>query len=185
MWSLSDEALLAGMGSGDPEAAAAFVRRYQSRVYGLAITILGDCTSAEEAAQETFLKVWRNAGAYDARRGHVSTWILSIARNTAVDVARLKRADPLDPEALIALVERDDQHDSEGPLDARLELHRLKGAIRVLPTEQKVALMHAAFLGRTAREISELEHVPIGTVKTRIRAALHKLRSALEVSDDA
>ena len=184
MWSLSDEALLAGMGSGDPEAAAAFVRRYQSRVYGLALTILGDRAAAEEAAQEAFLKVWRHSAAYDARRGHVSTWILVIARNTALDVARLKRADPLDPQALIALTERGDQDASNDPLDARLELHRLKGAIRDLPHEQKVALMHAAFLGRTAREISELEHVPIGTVKTRIRTALQKLRSALEVNDD-
>lgn len=183
MWSLSDEALLAGMGSGDPEAAAAFVRRFQSRIYGLAFTILGDRAAAEEAAQEALLKVWRHAGAYDARRGHVSTWILVIARNTALDVARLKRADPLDPHALIAIAEGG-QHDSTDPLDTRLELHRLKGAIRDLPTEQKVALMHAAFMGRTAREISEFENVPIGTVKTRIRTALHKLRSALEVNDD-
>ena len=184
MWSLSDEALLAGMGSGDPEAAAAFVRRYQSRVYGLAFTVLGDRATAEEAAQETFLKVWRHAGAYDARRGHVSTWVLSIARNTAVDAARLKRADPLDPEALIALTERDDQRDSDDPFTASVELDRLKGAMRGLPQEQKVALMHASFFGRTAREISELEDIPLGTVKTRIRAALHKLRAALEVNDD-
>lgn len=184
MWSLSDETLLAGMGSGDPEAAAAFVRRYQSRIYGLAFTILGDRAAAEEAAQEALLKVWRHAGAYDARRGHVSTWVLSIARNTAVDVARLKRADPLDPQALIALEERGEPRDSHDPLDARLDLHRLKGAILKLPTEQRVALMHAAFLGRTAREISESEKIPIGTVKTRIRTALHKLRSALEVNDD-
>ena len=184
MWSLSDEALLAGMGSGDPEAAAAFVRRYQSRIYGLAFTILGDRASAEEAAQETFLKVWRHAEAYDPRRGHVSTWILSIARNTAVDVARLKRADPLDPQALIALAERGEPQDSNDPVDARLDLHRLKGALLELPSEQRVALMHAVFFGRTAREISESERIPIGTVKTRIRTALHKLRSALEVNDD-
>lgn len=184
MWSLSDEALLAGMGSGDPEAAAAFVRRYQSRIYGLAFTILGDRAAAEEAAQEVFLKVWRHAEAYDARRGPVSTWILSIARNTAVDVARLKRPDPLDPQTLTALAERGETRDSYDALDARLDLLRLKGAVLKLPAEQRVALMHAAFFGRTAREISESENIPIGTAKTRIRTALHKLRSALEVNDD-
>ncbi len=183
MWSLSDEALLAGLRSGDPEAAAAFVRRYQSRIFGLALTILGDRALAEEAAQETFLKVWTHADAYDVRRGHVSTCVLSITRNTAIDATRLKRADPLDPLALIALVEQDDDRDTD-PITAGLELDRIKDAIRALPQEQKVALMQAAFYGRTAREISEIEDVPIGTVKTRIRTALIKVRAALEVNDD-
>lgn len=185
MWSLSDEALLAGLRSGDAEAATAFVRRYQSRVYGLAFTILGDRATAEEAAQETFLKVWKHADAFDVRRGHVSTWILSITRNTAVDAARLKRADPTDPLALIAMVEREDQRDTNDPFIAGLELERIKSAIRELPEDQKVALIHAAFFGRTAREIAELEDIPVGTVKTRVRTALIKLRAALEVNDDA
>ena len=184
MWSLSDEALLAGLRSGDPEAAAAFVRRYQSRIFGLALTILGDRALAEEAAQETFIKVWRHADAYDVRRGQVSTWVLSITRNTAVDAARMKRADPLDPLALIALCEQDDR-DTSDPVTAGLELDRIKDAIRELPQKQKLALIQAAFYGRTAREIAELENVPIGTVKTRIRTALIKVRAALEVNDDA
>lgn len=184
MWSLSDEALLAGMRSGDPEAAAGFVRRYQSRVYGLVYTVLGNRAVAEEAAQETFLKAWRNADAYDPRRGRVSTWLLSIARNTAVDVARLKRAEPLDPHELVLLCERDDDSDPDDPFIAVVELHRLRGAIRDLPEEQKVALLQAAIYGRTAREISELQGVPLGTIKTRIRSAMLKLRSTLEVPDE-
>ena len=184
MWSLSDEALLAGMRSGDPEAAAGFVRRYQARVFGLAVTILGDRALAEEAAQETFLKAWRHAGAYDARRGQVSTWLLSIARNTAVDVTRLKRADPLDPQELAALCERQSEDDSDEHLTTMAELPHLREALRELPQEQKVALIEAAFYGRTAREISEREGAPIGTIKTRIRTALMKLRAALEVNDE-
>ena len=180
MWSISDEALLAGMGSGDPEAAAGFVRRYQARVYGLALMILGDRASAQEVSQETFLKAWRHAHAFDARRGQVSTWLLTITRNAAIDVARTRRADPLDPETLLALSERRDD-ESDDLFVTTSEIHRLREAIRELPMEQKVALIHAAFYGRTAREISELERIPLGTVKTRIRTAMLKLRAAFEV----
>ena len=183
MWSLSDEALLAGLRSGDPEAAAGFVRRYQARVFGLALTIVGERALAEEVAQETFLKVWKHAGAYDARKGQVSTWLLAITRNSAVDAARMKRASPMDPNELLVLCERDDGRDPDDPMVTIAELDRVRNALRSLPHEQKLALVQASFFGRTAREISEAEGVPIGTVKTRIRSALIKLRSMLEVND--
>src|SRR5262249_51521378 len=96
MWSVSDEALLAGLASGESDAAVAFIRRFQRRVYGLAMTILIDSAAAEDAAQETFARAWRHAGAYDPRRGPVATWLLTIARNLAIDSLRLRRADPVD-----------------------------------------------------------------------------------------
>ncbi|MGH2729240.1 MAG: RNA polymerase sigma factor [Actinomycetota bacterium] len=182
MRSVSDEALLAGMSSGDPEASAGFVRRYQARVFGLALAILGDPAAAEEVAQETFLRAWQHADSFDPRRGRVATWLLTIARNLAVDAIRLRRAEPLDPLTLVALCEQQagNEHDDE-LLIAADESHRLRRALVDLPEEQKVALVQAAFFGRTAREISELERVPLGTVKTRIRTAVLKLRSALGV----
>lgn len=183
MWSLSDEALLAGLRSGDPEAAAGFVRRYQARVFGLALTIVGDPAVAQEVAQEAFLKAWKHGATYDPRRGQVSTWLLAITRNTAVDAARMKRATPLDPRELLVLCEREDSGEPDDPLVAAAELERVRDALRTLPYEQKLALIQAAFYGRTAREISEEEGVPIGTVKTRIRTALMKLRKVLEVRD--
>lgn len=182
MWPLSDEALLAGMSSGDPDAAAAFVRRYQARVFGLAFSILGDRAAAEEVAQETFLRAWRHGASYDARRGRVSTWLLTIARNLAVDARRLRRAQPLDPRTLIALCERADGDDADDPHVAADETRRLRAALSELPLEQKTALVQAAFYGRTAREIGEAEGVPLGTVKTRIRTAMLKLQ-ALKDSD--
>src|SRR5215475_13728241 len=106
---LSDEALLAGFATGDPNTAAAFVRRFQGRVYGLALTIVRQPVIAEEVAQETFARVFRHAGAYDARRGRVSTWLLSIARNLAIDVTRMKRFDPVDPDILAAELSIDSQ----------------------------------------------------------------------------
>ena len=184
MWTLSDESLLEGLASGHPEAAAAFVRRFQSRVFGLALTIVGDREAAEDVAQETFVRAWRHAAAYDARRARVATWLLAIARNVAIDVIRLKRADPVDPSTIAALplvaVE-------EGPDERAMDIYdvgRLATVMRELPEEQRRALLLASFRGLTAQEISEAEGIPLGTAKTRIRTAMLKVRAALEVSGE-
>lgn len=179
MWSLSDESLLAGMASGDREAATSFIRRHQARVFGLALAILSDRGAAEEVAQEAFLRAWRHGAGFDPRRGQVSTWLLTITRNLAIDVLRMRRSEPFDPEALMALLDAGSEG-SVDPLVAADESQRLRRALGDLPRDQRVAVVQAAFLGRTAREISEIEGVPIGTVKTRIRSALLKLRAALE-----
>jgi len=184
MWSVSDEALLAGLASNDPEAAAAFVRRFQARVFGLAYTIVGDPASAEEIAQETLLRAWRHAGAYDRRRGRVETWLLSIARNLAIDHLRLRRGEPVDPDSLAtkqALFMRAPE-DPGG--DQRQELASLREALAELPAEQRRALLMAALWGFTAHEISEMEGAPLGTTKSRIRSALLKLRGAHGVADE-
>jgi RNA polymerase sigma factor (sigma-70 family) len=181
----SDEALLAGFATGDPRSAAAFVRRFQGRVYGLALTIVRQPAIAEEVAQETFARVWRHAGAYDARRGRVSTWLLSITRNLAIDVTRMRRTDPVDPDVLAAELSIEDQSPGADEMGlAPDERAQLRGAIGELPEDQRRALVLAAYMGRTAREISDLDDVPLGTVKTRIRTAMLKLRSRLEVEDD-
>ena len=105
MWPLSDEALVAGFAAGDRDAATAFVRRYQARVFGLAVTMVGDPAVAEEIAQEAFTRAWRHADSYDARRGRVVTWLLTITRNLAIDHLRAHRAEPIEP----ALVQRAEQ----------------------------------------------------------------------------
>ena len=179
----SDEALLAGFATGDPGTAAAFVRRFQGRVYGLALTIVRQPPIAEEVAQETFARVFRHAGNYDARKGRVSTWLLSIARNLAIDVTRMKRLDPVDPEVIaaeVSLTSHEPPADEMGMQPD--ERDQLRSAITELPDDQKRALVLAAYMGRTAREISDLDDVPLGTVKTRIRTAMLKLREELEVS---
>jgi RNA polymerase sigma-70 factor (ECF subfamily) len=182
---LSDEALLAGFATGDPGSAAAFVRRYQNRVYGLALTIVRQPAIAEEVAQETFARVWRHAGAYDARKGRVATWLLSITRNLAIDVTRMRRLDSVDPEVLAAELSIDTHAPPADEMDLPPdERAQLRDAISELPEDQRRALVLTAYLGRTAREISDMEDVPLGTVKTRIRTAMLKLRSQLEVADD-
>ncbi|HEY6637882.1 MAG TPA: sigma-70 family RNA polymerase sigma factor [Solirubrobacterales bacterium] len=180
----SDEALLAGFATGDPGTAAAFVRRFQGRVYGLALTIVRQPAIAEEVAQETFARVFRHAGNYDARRGRVSTWMLSIARNLAIDVTRMRRLDPVDPDVIAAEVSLASQEPAVDERDLQPdERDQLRSAITELPDDQRRALVLAAYMGRTAREISDLDDVPLGTVKTRIRTAMLKLRDQLEVGE--
>lgn len=180
--SVSDEALVAGMASSDREAAAAFVRRYQRRVFGLAFAILGDRDGASDVAQEAFVRVWRHAAVFDARRGNVSTWLLTITRNLAVDAVRVRRAVPVDPVVLATMNVPAGEPLPGGDVVLPAELQRLRAAMGKLPAEQRRALLLAAY-GLSAREIGERDGVPLGTVKTRIRTALGRLRSSLEVRD--
>jgi RNA polymerase sigma-70 factor (ECF subfamily) len=186
MWSVSsDEALLAGFGDGDSRTAAAFVRRFQARVHGLVITIVRDPVLAEDVAQVVFVRAWRYAASYDARRGSVCTWLLTIARNSAIDALRLRGAEPADPEAVIAELDlsqaRGDGEDSSAALG---EPERLREALFRLPMEQRRALVLSVYLGRTAQEISDLDRVALGTIKTRLRTGLMRLRAELEVTDE-
>ena len=180
---MSDEALLAGMASRDRDAAAAFVRRFQSRVYGLALTILGDPDDAEEAAQEAFVRAWRHAEVYEPARGAVAPWLLTITRNVAVDARRMRRTVAVDPSARLFLERPSDEAGPDERGFGDDEAQRVREAIAALPVEQRRALVLAALCGRTALEISEIEHAPLGTIKTRIRTALLKLRAQLEVNE--
>lgn len=178
-WSLSDEALVAGLAAGDIEATTAFVRRFQARVFGLAVTMIGDRAVAEELAQEAFTRAWRHAGGYDARRGRVVTWLLAITRNLAIDHLRAKRTEPLDPETI---------HDAERAMwsspssapGSGDDASELRGMLAGLPAEQRRALLLASLYGYTAREIGELEQIPLGTAKTRIRTAMQKVAANAE-----
>ncbi len=136
------------------------------------------------ATQEAFARAWRHAGAYDARRGPVAAWLLAITRNLAIDAIRLRRAEPKDPEEIMALGIPEVEAGPDERAIVGEDVARLRKAISMLPVDQRRALILAAYYGRTAREISESEHVPLGTAKTRIRAAMLKLRSALEVLGD-
>jgi RNA polymerase sigma factor (sigma-70 family) len=175
MWSLSDEALVTGFAAGDPDVAAAFVRRFQARVFGLAMTMVGDAAVAEEISQEAFVRAWRHAGAYDPRRAKVTTWILAITRNLAIDHLRSRRPVPIDPEAgqrasaMWARVTSDPQA-APGEHGALI-----REAMSSLPAEQRRALLLASLFGYTAREVGAIEDIPLGTAKTRIRTALQKL----------
>jgi RNA polymerase sigma-70 factor (ECF subfamily) len=177
---LSDESLLAGMGAGDRNACAAFLGRFERAVYGLALTMLRDRALAEDITQETFSRAWRHAQTHDPRRGAVSAWLLSITRNLAIDALRLHRPDPIDPHELAMRTELSTEAE---PGEAVVQAHdrqRVRAAVAQLPTDQRRALVLSLFGGCTAREISRLDQIPLGTAKTRIRAGLQKVRVLLD-----
>jgi len=171
------------MAAGDPAAATAFVRRHQRRVYGLACTIVGVSALAEEVAQEAFRTAWRHAGAYDARRARVTSWLLTITRNAAVDAARLAPEPPADPDLLR------DTLSGPGAAGARHRPEtetgdRLRQALRELPREQRRPLVLLVFHGLTTTEVAAREGIPVDTVRSRVRGAFAVLRRRLGVRDD-
>jgi RNA polymerase sigma-70 factor (ECF subfamily) len=178
--------LLGGMAVGDELAGVAFVRRYQRRVFGLALSMVGDAGMAEDIAQEALVRVWKHAPVYDDRRGAVSTWVFSITRNLAIDALRVRRAVPTGPDELLALAMAQPQSREGDPESSALvsdDCARVRVALAGIPEAQRRALVLAAFYGRTAAEVGEIEGIPLGTAKTRIRGGLIKLRASLAVAE--
>jgi RNA polymerase sigma factor (sigma-70 family) len=180
---LSDHELLRRIADADDEAPAVFVARYERRVYGLALTILADARAAEDVAQEALLRAWRNAGAFDARRGTVWSWLSTITRNLAIDAIRLRRRVVLDGDALYELSIPAPTRDPGDEVVVLDDIAWLREALADLPDEQRRAVVLAGVWGLTAREIAEREGIPLGTAKTRIRTALGRLRAALHPVD--
>jgi RNA polymerase sigma factor (sigma-70 family) len=176
---LGDDALLAALALDEDGAAVVFVRRFQRRVYGLALAVTGDPGVAEDVAQQAFERAWRHAGSFDARRGSVLTWLLTITRNLAVDALRLRRPVPIDGDVLDDLLPVA-RVDLEGDAVAGDQLRRVRAELAALPVEQRRAVVLATVLGRTSAEIAALEGVPVPTAKTRLRTGLRRLRARLD-----
>lgn len=185
MWSVADEALLAGMAAGDPDASSAFVARFQRRVFGLAVTITRDPRVAEDVAQEALLRAWRHAAAYDPRRGSVATWLLTITRNLAIDAMRVRRPQVVDPDVLVSLPLAATGREPAEAVTVLEDVDRLRHALADLPTDQRRAIVLAGVLGFSAREVAENEEIPLGTAKTRIRTAMLRLRAVLVTEEPA
>jgi RNA polymerase sigma factor (sigma-70 family) len=171
---LTDELLMVRMTLGDADALTTFVRRFHARVYGLALSVVGDPGLAEEVAQDAFLRTWRQAATYDPRRARVATWLLTITRNLAVDAIRARRDLPVDPGRLMGTLATRVEHaayDTGTP--------QLRAGLRSLPAEQARTVMLAVGYGWTAREIADRDGIPLGTAKTRIRRGLARLRREL------
>jgi RNA polymerase sigma factor (sigma-70 family) len=175
----ADAALVEGLASGDEAAAVTFVRRFQSAVYGLALSITRDAGMAEDVSQEVFTRAWRAAATYDVRRASVGTWLLTITRNAAIDAVRVRRPVAVGDELLDALLLGVLGDDAEAAVLTRLEADRVAVRLRALPPEQARAVVLAVVAGCTAAEVGERENIPLGTAKTRLRLGLLKLRAAM------
>jgi RNA polymerase sigma-70 factor (ECF subfamily) len=166
--------------AGDRGAAERLYDAYSSRIYGLGLVMLGNEASAEDLVQDTFVKLWRNAERYDPARGSLDTWILLTARNLAIDALRRR---VLEARMLEATKPRSEADPEAGP-DVLAEtsdlVDRARRAMAALSPEQRAALELAYFGGKTSSEVAEMEGIPLGTAKTRIRTALLKLRDSLE-----
>lgn len=180
-----DAALLRRMAAGDERALGALYDRWSPLVYSVVLRIVGDPDDAEELVEETFWQAWRQAGRYDASRGGASGWLVVMARSRALDRVRLRgwqragAASQVDaegaPEAVV---------DARGPLEhAEADETRriVRAAMDGLPAEQRETLELAYFRGLSQTEIAAATGQPLGTVKTRARLALQKLREALSV----
>jgi RNA polymerase sigma-70 factor (ECF subfamily) len=170
-----DDLLLAAMATGDSDAALTFVRRFQRPVYGVAFAIIKDAGLAEDVAQQVFERAWRQADLYDPRRGSVRGWLVKIAHNLAVDAVRIRRPTPVAPTELTELINQSAA--DPGRVFGTSAAGDLAAAVGALPLEQARAIVLAAVHGFTAGEIAEIEDVPLGTAKSRIRMALAKLHS--------
>jgi RNA polymerase sigma factor (sigma-70 family) len=175
---LADQTLLDGLRTGDDEISVGFVRRFQTHVYGVALAVVGDPSIAEEVAQQTFERVWRRASSFDPDRGTVKAWMTTITRNLAVDAVRVRKPQPVDPTDLIRLLgpATTEPETSSMHNETRAEL---RSALRLLPPDQARAVVMAGVYRMTAQEVADSEGIPLGTAKTRIRAAMIKLKHHL------
>ena len=181
-----DKDLISGIRDRDRMALEALYSRYSGAVYGLAMRMLRDAGAAEEVAQDTFFNIWRRAGSYDAPRGSVTTWLFGIARNRAIDELRKRRRAADRVQNGVDLSNKPAETRDSDPAEYAAVLHegrRVREAIGDLRPEQRQVVALAYFGGMTHTQISRELGQPLGTVKTRMRLAIKKLRRALAASE--
>lgn len=186
----TDEQLMEGVRAGDGRAVAALYDRYGALIFSLALRMLHDREGAEELVQEVFLRAWRQAATYQPSLGRLSTWLLGIARNLAVDELRRRNARPQRAEGEAAEVHLEmlptptieDPAVQTGLADQRAEIQR---ALEALPPAQRKVIEMAYYSGLSQSEIATALGDPLGTVKTRMRLATQKLREQLQEASRA
>lgn len=166
--------LVASLRSKEDEAFSYLYEHYSGALYGVIKQIVGDAELGNDVLQETFVNIWRRIESYDETKGRLFTWMLNIARNAAIDKTRSKgfqqsqRQIPLDGEAI------------QPSVRPGIDDYGLKRLILKLKDEQRLLIDLSYFQGYTHEQIATALHIPLGTVKTRIRSALTQLRALLQ-----
>lgn len=177
----SDDELLGAMAQREQQALAELYDRYATVLYTLALKIVGNASTAQDVVQEAFLTAWRKAALYSQKRGNVRTWLIVLCRNLAIDHYRAKMrlaSRRVEMESVGEILIEHDQSPAEAAV-AREDGRLLQQALEQLPREQRDVIELAYFRGLSQSEIAEETNTPLGTVKTRTRQAMMKLRGYL------
>ena len=182
---LSDEVLAGQVARGESSALETLYDRYSSIVFGISLKILGDRSAAEDVLQETFWRVWRNARSFHSQRGSFKAWLFRIARNLAIDAYRRRNIRPMpitdvyDGDMMLDQIP-DPSMDIAEQSQSFLMHKQVAGALACLPVVQRQVIEMAFFYGMTRHEIAESTGEALGTIHTRARLALQKLREQLQ-----
>jgi len=180
---VSDADLITLVTQGDQEALATLYERYSRAVYSFSLRIVSDAQVAEEILQEVFVRAWQQGGSFQSARGSLITWLLSITHNLSIDEVRRRKRRPQkaeseEPETILASL-------PDAGIDVEEEVWlsslrvSIQDALQQLPAAQREAIELAYFQGLTQREIAETLGEPLGTIKTRMRLGMLKLREQL------
>ena len=174
---MSEADLLARIARGDEQALAALYDAVSPLAYGLAFRVMNDADAAEDVVQDAFLRIWHRAARYEPSRGAARPWILRVVRNVAID--RLRSRDARDRAETRSQTDAALGTVPEAPDDAAIrteQARRVRAALGELPPEQRRAIEIAYFEGLSHSEIAARERTPLGTVKTRIRDGVLRLK---------
>jgi RNA polymerase sigma-70 factor (ECF subfamily) len=171
---VTDSMLITRIRAGDEGALATLHDRYAQIVYSVALRVLGETSQAEDILQEIFLQLWRNPQSFDSNRGSLGAWLAVIARHRAIDHLRRRRPET-DIDDVVVCVDSN----LEQLADRNMAAAKIRSAVEKLPPDQRKPLEMAFFQGLTHTEIAAKTGEPLGTIKTRIRAALLALRRVL------
>ena len=178
-----DAELIALVTRGDQDALVTLYERYSRAVYSFSLRIVGDAQVAEEILQEVFVRAWQQGGSFQSARGSLITWLLSITHNLSIDEVRRRKRRPQkaeseEPESILATLP-DEGIDVEEEVWLSSLRVSIQDALRQLPAAQREAIELAYFQGLTQREIADTLGEPLGTIKTRMRLGMLKLREQL------
>ena len=180
----TDAQLLALIGRGEHWALSEIHARYVGLVFSIALKTLNDQASAEEIVQQVFTEVWQHAGDYRGERGKFPSWVSTITRHQCIDELRRRRAHPItdsgDWESLDRLEGNDDP--ARAAQDT-FEQARIREALHQIPTQQRIVIELAFWGGMTQQEIALHCNSPLGTVKTRFRLGMQRLKLLLQESE--
>lgn len=172
---ISESVLIERLNQHDQQAFQWLYDQYSPALYGVVLRIVRDEDQAQDLLQDIFVKIWKNLESYDATKGRLFTWMLNVSRNTAIDALRSRKTQPSNEirtdEDSVHIVDR--QHNTEQPNPDHIGI---QDVVKQLRPDRKELIDLVYFGGYTHEEAAEELNLPLGTVKTRIRAALHELK---------